>query len=249
MLQYFCYRFQDLSLEQLYEIMALRQMVFVVEQDCPYLDADGKDYDCWHLFGKDELGKILSYTRLVPEGISYEKYVSIGRVVTSEKLRGQGAGKELMVKSIEWCKKLFPEKKIKISAQCYLDKFYTDLGFAKTGEYYDEDNIPHMGMIFGNLDCLSPIKKKPFVNRRGKASSRIDFYLEYKSKDYFIKFCESKVDQKTIEDRLSKEDESPVQYNLEFIIKNGEWDVCEEDEIQRESRIGDYAVLLNFSNQ
>lgn len=150
MLQYFCLPFPNLSLEQLYEIMVLRQEVFVVEQDCPYLDADGKDYDSWHLFGKNEEGKIVAYTRLVPKEISYPKYVSIGRVVTSPLVRRKGIGKELMVESIEWCNKLFPEEKIKISAQCYLEKFYTELGFAKTGEYYDEDGIPHMGMILKN---------------------------------------------------------------------------------------------------
>ncbi len=147
-IQFFCLPFPDLSLEQLYEIMALRQEVFVVEQDCPYLDADGKDYESYHLFGKNNIGKIVSYTRLVPKGVSYEDYVSIGRVVTAQSIRKRGAGKELMVASIDWCKQLFPEEKIKISAQCYLDKFYTDLGFVATGDYYDEDDIPHMAMIY-----------------------------------------------------------------------------------------------------
>ena len=147
MLKYFCHPFYELSLEQLYEIMALRQEVFVVEQDCPYLDADGKDHEAWHLFGKDDFGRIVAYTRLLPKEISYSEYASIGRVVTAESIRRKGAGKKLMQVSIDWCHKLFPETKVKISAQCYLEKFYTDLGFEKTGEYYDEDGIPHMGMV------------------------------------------------------------------------------------------------------
>lgn len=147
-INFFCLPFPDLSLEQLYEIMALRQDVFVVEQDCPYLDADGKDYESYHLFGKNEIGKIVAYTRLVPKGVSYENYVSIGRVVTAQSIRKKGAGKDLMHASIDWCKKLFPEEKIKISAQCYLDKFYTNLGFVATGDFYDEDGIPHMAMTY-----------------------------------------------------------------------------------------------------
>ena len=147
MLKYFCHPFHELSLEQLYEIMALRQEVFVVEQDCPYLDADGKDYESWHLYGKDDAGKIVAYTRLVPKEVSYADYASIGRVVTAESIRRKGAGKELMQVSIDWCSKLFPNAKVKISAQCYLERFYSDLGFEKTGEYYDEDGIPHMGMV------------------------------------------------------------------------------------------------------
>lgn len=147
-IHFFCHPFPELSLEQLYEIMALRQDVFVVEQDCPYLDADGKDYESFHLFGKNEIGKIVAYTRLVPKGTSYENYVSIGRVVTAQSIRKKGVGLDLMRASIDWCKKLFPDQKIKISAQCYLDKFYTNLGFVATGDYYDEDGIPHMAMIY-----------------------------------------------------------------------------------------------------
>ncbi len=246
-INYFCLPFHDLSLEQLYEIMALRQEVFIVEQDCPYLDADGKDFESFHLFGKNELGKIISYTRLVPQGVSYEKYASIGRVVTSAKVRGLGTGKDLMVQSIEWCVKLFPKSKIKISAQCYLEKFYTDLGFNKTGEFYDEDGIPHMGMIYGNLSCLSPIKRKTFINRKGIASSREDLYLEYKTVDYYIKFCESTVDRISLEELLKNNEQScdAQNYKLEFKIKNGEWDVCPEDKFEVQSRIGDYAVLFN----
>jgi len=147
MANYTCKKFQDLSLEELYESMALRQEVFVVEQDCPYLDADGKDQSSFHLMGHDEEGRLVAYTRLVPQGISYEKYPSIGRVVTSPIVRGKGVGKELMEASIEWCEKLWPGVSIKISAQTYLKKFYESLGFNQVGEGYLEDDIPHIPML------------------------------------------------------------------------------------------------------
>lgn len=142
------FSFDELSTKLLYDIMVIRQEVFVVEQDCPYLDADGKDQKSYHLIGTNEANEIVAYTRLLPLGISYESYCSIGRVLTSAKVRGQGAGKEIMLKSIQLCKTLFPNQKIKISAQTYLDRFYTDLGFHSTGDSYLEDNIPHQAMIY-----------------------------------------------------------------------------------------------------
>lgn len=139
--------FQELQLEELYAFMALRQEVFVVEQDCPYLDADGKDQLGWHVMLFDEKGKLSAYTRLLPPGVSYEKYSSIGRVVSSEHVRGKGYGKAVMERSIQAIKALFPNASIKISAQTYLLKFYNDLGFQEVGEEYLEDDIPHIGMI------------------------------------------------------------------------------------------------------
>lgn len=142
-----CLPFYRLNLDEIYAFMALRQEVFVIEQDCPYLDADGKDQDAWHVMGWDEESDLMAYTRLVPKGISYEDYASIGRVVSSSKMRGKGAGKEIMVATIEWCKKLFPNQKIKISAQVYALDFYRNLGFEEVGAEYLEDDIPHMSMI------------------------------------------------------------------------------------------------------
>jgi ElaA protein len=139
--------FQELQLEELYAFMALRQEVFVVEQDCPYLDADGKDQLGWHVMLFDETDKLSAYTRLLPPGVSYEKYSSIGRVVSSEHVRGKGYGKAVMEHSIQAIKELFPEASIKISAQTYLLKFYNELGFQEVGEEYLEDDIPHIGMI------------------------------------------------------------------------------------------------------
>jgi ElaA protein len=137
--------FDDLSLHQLYALGHFRQVVFVVEQDCPYVDFDNKDQKCWHLWAADETGELVAYTRIIPPGISYEE-VSIGRVITSQKVRGQGVGKKLMERSIDACAAIFGRVPVRISAQSYLLKFYTELGFENTGKSYLEDGIPHNEM-------------------------------------------------------------------------------------------------------
>lgn len=147
MLNFSCLPFHQLTTYELYDIMALRQEVFIVEQNCPYLDADGKDPHCWHLMGRNPAGRLLCYTRLLPEGLAYEGFVSIGRVVSSPLARGAGAGKLLMQRSIDMCIHLFGNQPIKIGAQSYLLKFYEGFGFASTGEEYLEDGIPHTKMI------------------------------------------------------------------------------------------------------
>ncbi len=149
MLRFSCLPFDALSPHELYEIMALRQEVFVVEQNCPYLDADGKDLQSWHLMGRNAAGALLAYTRLLPEGVSYPGYTSIGRVVSSPAARGTGAGKLIMQRSIDLCRHLFGPLPIKIGAQSYLLKFYESLGFISTGEEYLEDGIPHTKMVLG----------------------------------------------------------------------------------------------------
>jgi ElaA protein len=146
-LTFSCLRFADLSPYELYDIMALRQEVFIVEQNCPYLDADGRDQDSWHLLGRDATGRLVVYTRLLPRGLAYEAYASIGRVVNSPSVRGTGVGKVLMQRSIEMCRYLFENQPIKIGAQSYLLRFYEGLGFRSTGEEYLEDGIPHTKMV------------------------------------------------------------------------------------------------------
>lgn len=147
MLRYVSLTFQQLTTELLYQIMVLRQEVFIVEQDCPYLDADGKDQSSHHILGIDGQGVLHSYARLVPRGVSYDKYNSIGRVITSSSYRGTGEGITLMKESIKWIKALYPNEPTKISAQVYAIPFYTKLGFATFGEEYLEDDIPHIAMI------------------------------------------------------------------------------------------------------
>jgi ElaA protein len=139
--------FEDLKVDELYQIMALRSEVFVVEQNCVYQDLDGKDQKSWHLLGSME-GSVVAYSRLLPQGISYSD-ASIGRVVTSPNKRRLGLGKTLMQESIASIEKLFKTKNIRISAQCYLLDFYQSLGFVAIGESYLEDGIPHQEMTIG----------------------------------------------------------------------------------------------------
>jgi ElaA protein len=138
--------FDELSNKQLYDIMQLRAAVFIVEQNCPYQDADGKDIKSFHLMGRNEEGVLVVYSRILPAGISY-KEASIGRVVSSPSVRGTGAGKELMLQSIKEIEKLFGKCPIKIGAQLYLKKFYESFGFVVCSEEYLEDGIPHIEML------------------------------------------------------------------------------------------------------
>jgi ElaA protein len=142
-----CPPFGELTSQQLYDIMVLRQAVFVVEQNCPYLDADGLDQVGWHLCGYDEEGDLVAYARILPQGTSYSHYPAIGRVVTSSKIRGKGHGRELMRTCIRHTKALLGKSPIKISAQNHLRDYYRSLGFQPVGEVYDEDGIPHIAML------------------------------------------------------------------------------------------------------
>jgi ElaA protein len=138
-------KFDALSATELYAIMQLRNEVFVVEQNCVYQDADDKDQKSFHFMGwLDEI--LVAYTRIIPQGISYTE-ASIGRVVTSPKYRGTGAGRKLMELSISTTFDLFNCDGIKIGAQLYLKKFYEALGFVQCSEPYLEDNIPHIEMM------------------------------------------------------------------------------------------------------
>lgn len=138
--------FADLNNHELYDILRLRSEVFVVEQNCVFLDMDNKDQIAYHTMGW--LGsELVATTRLFNVNQSYEGYQSIGRVVGSPRHRGIGIGKELMNYSIQECTRLFGKGPIKIGAQLYLKKFYSELGFDQAGEIYYEDLIEHIPMI------------------------------------------------------------------------------------------------------
>jgi ElaA protein len=143
-MEYITKKFDELTVHELYAIIQLRIKIFSVEQNCVYQDCDDIDQKCWHLFGKEN-GKIVAYTRLLPPNVNYPE-PSIGRVVLDPVLRGRSLGKELMRVSMEKCEELFKTKHITISAQCYLLRFYNELGFKEEGESYIEDHIPHIKM-------------------------------------------------------------------------------------------------------
>ena len=140
-------KFSELSTEEIYNILKLRSEVFVVEQNCVYQDIDEKDQKAIHLF-IEKNNEIIAYTRIFKKGDYYEENPSIGRVVVSKKERGKNLGKEIMLNSIEFIKKELEGRKIELSAQKYLDKFYRDLDFYSEGEDYLEDGIPHQRMFY-----------------------------------------------------------------------------------------------------
>ncbi|WP_232826852.1 GNAT family N-acetyltransferase [Chitinophaga deserti] len=137
--------FGDLSNEELYQILRLRSEVFVVEQNCAYLDLDNYDQQALHVMGITEAG-LAAYTRLFQPGIKFDM-ASIGRVVTSPSARRHGFGRELMNVSIAVLHDKWGKMPIKIGAQQYLQKFYESLGFVQSSAMYMEDNIPHIEMI------------------------------------------------------------------------------------------------------
>lgn len=137
-------RFGELGVENLYDALALRCRVFILEQG-PYQDPDGVDRDSWHLLGRDEAGTLQAYLRVVDPGIKYPE-PSLGRVITSPESRGTGAGRLLVAEGVKRCLDAWPRRGIRISAQAHLERFYGAYGFERVGEEYLEDDIPHLEM-------------------------------------------------------------------------------------------------------
>tara|TARA_R110000765_G_scaffold407061_1_gene504217 strand:+ start:723 stop:1166 length:444 start_codon:yes stop_codon:yes gene_type:complete len=138
-------KFNELSIQELYSLLKLRSEIFVVEQDCVYQDLDGKDAKALHVIGINN-NEVVAYTRIFKPG-DYFDIASIGRVAVHKDYRKYGYGKDIMQASINAVNEKFKEQQIKISAQTYLDKFYTELGFKAIGEGYLEDGIPHIQMV------------------------------------------------------------------------------------------------------
>lgn len=137
--------FDRLTARQAHDLLQLRQRVFVVEQRCAYLDADGLDPQCWQGLGTAN-GALVATARIVPPGLAYEE-PAIGRVVSSPDHRRAGFGRQLMEEAIRETRRLYPGQGIRIGAQRYLERFYGSLGFVPVGEPYDEDGIPHVHML------------------------------------------------------------------------------------------------------
>ncbi|MGL5415560.1 MAG: GNAT family N-acetyltransferase [Clostridium sp.] len=137
--------FNELTTQELYNILYLRAEIFVVEQDCSYQDLDFKDQHSYHLFLEKD-NKVLAYIRIIKKGISYDE-ISIGRVCVSITNRNQGLARKIMEKGIDFIFTILKEDTIKISAQEYLLNFYESLGFIKISDTYLEDGIPHIKML------------------------------------------------------------------------------------------------------
>lgn len=141
-------KFEELTSEEVYEILKIRTEVFIVEQNCPYQDSDYKDQSSYHLFSREN-NKIVAYLRILEKGVSYDE-ISIGRVLVVKEYRGKSLAKELMLNAIKFIENTLKENEIKISAQAYLIDFYRSVGFKEVSEIYLEDDIPHVDMFYSN---------------------------------------------------------------------------------------------------
>lgn len=142
-------QFNELRPDELYAAVQLRETVFVVEQECAYLDADGRDPTAWHLLGWLGTGKdkrLVAYARLFEPGVRYAE-ASIGRIVSAPEVRGSGIGRALVAEGLRRMKVLAPGQPIRIAAQRRLEKFYSEYGFATASEPYEEDGIIHVDML------------------------------------------------------------------------------------------------------
>lgn len=138
--------FTELSTLEFHDILQLRINVFIIEQNCPYPELDGKDKKAYHVFARDGFGNLVATARILSQGVSY-KEVSIGRVATSLDHRNKGLGQQLMSETLIFIKQEFDLVPIRISAQSYLVNFYETHGFISTGKEYLEDDIPHTEML------------------------------------------------------------------------------------------------------
>ncbi len=137
--------FEALGSEALYAALALRQAVFVLEQRCLYLDADGRDRAARHLLGWGSDGELLAYLRAFPPGAIHPE-ACIGRVLTAPTIRGRGRGRALMREGHRRVRAQWGPVPIRLSAQAHLRGFYASLGYVPCGPGYDEDGIPHLPM-------------------------------------------------------------------------------------------------------
>lgn len=140
--------FEQLSKEELYEILRARTAIFVVEQECAYQEVDNKDQIALHVIGTEN-GRVIAYSRIFKAG-DYTDEASIGRVLVDVDRRNEGLGQEIMEVSMKAVKKHFIADTMVVSAQRYLVKFYKDLGFTVVGEPYLEDGIPHIKMRYSS---------------------------------------------------------------------------------------------------
>ena len=134
------------NLNQLYSLLKLRESIFIVEQNVPYPDIDGKDLHCKHLMGFLD-GELVCYMRIVPLNIFENGYYSLGRVTVKSDLRSHGVGKKLVQLGINHLDEVRGSHPVKISSQLYLKDFYSSFGFIAQGEPYIEDRILHIAMV------------------------------------------------------------------------------------------------------
>jgi ElaA protein len=143
---FFIKHFSELTALEFHNLLKLRIDVFVVEQNCPYPEIDGKDLEAYHFIGYNDLNEVVATCRILPKGVSY-KEISIGRVATAKNVRQDGFGILMMEVVMKFTENKFGKEPIRISAQKYLVQFYEKFGFVSTGKEYFEDDIPHVEML------------------------------------------------------------------------------------------------------
>ena len=143
---FLCKHFSALTIYELYDLMAIRQLVFAVEQSCIYLDADGKDLNAYHVMGFQPDGKLIACARLLHDP-KWPGLASFGRIITHPDVRGAGTGKQLLSFVMKQMEQHFPGEAIRIGAQTYLIDYYKSAGFLPVGPEYLEDGIPHIDMV------------------------------------------------------------------------------------------------------
>ncbi|MFT4609347.1 MAG: ElaA protein [Glaciecola sp.] len=152
------FNYSELSVKDLHDLLAIRQLVFIVEQASIYLDADAFDKNSQHLCVRDVFSSrgvegvkaiepIIAYARLIPPKIKAQEVI-IGRILVEKSYRGDGLGSRLVERCLDQCNALFPTFNIRLSAQCHLVSFYSKFGFKTTGKRYDDGGIEHIDMIF-----------------------------------------------------------------------------------------------------
>ncbi|WP_147804014.1 GNAT family N-acetyltransferase [Alkalicoccus halolimnae] len=144
--------FEELTADELYQILKIRVEIFVVEQECPYPEIDGMDKAAEHLYAVED-NEVKAYARLLPPGTMYQE-ASIGRVLVAGDKRGTGLGKELMKRAVKNLDENYSQTPIRLQAQEYAEAFYAAFSFQRISDTYLEDNIPHVDMrrnsIFGD---------------------------------------------------------------------------------------------------
>lgn len=139
-------RYHELTTDELYALLQLRLEVFIIEQNCIYLDIDGKDQAAYHLLCTDEHNKLIGGLRITDKGIRYPE-ISLGRVLVCKKYRNAKVGKLIVEHALNFIDHQLNENTIRISAQSYLKNFYGHFGFEQCSAEYSEDKLPHMEMV------------------------------------------------------------------------------------------------------
>ena len=141
-----CFCLSQMSSDQLFELLRMRQNIFIIEQSCIYSDIDDHDLSCWHLLGYGYNSELQAYCRLLKPQTIY-KEAATGRVLVKEEYRRRGLARDLMLEAHRRCELIFKSSAVRLNAQVYLKEFYEDIGYRCVSGPYSEDGIMHVEML------------------------------------------------------------------------------------------------------